>query len=851
MTDTTINLRQHLEPGLGGELVAVNISKIFGPTVALDDVSVHFAPGQVYGLLGENGSGKSTFVKIITGIHKADGGTLTFGDADLTNGSQLGSTNAVRVGCVYQDGSLIDELTVSQNLDLVVRPDERGDFAGAEWQRSLLDAFALSDIDEGCLVADLPSNQARLVEIAGMLARKPDIALFDESTSTLDADGVEKVLGLMKAAADHGACVIFVTHRLKEVLSVADRLVVLRDGKLVSDVSATGVSESELIESMAGREVSEFARRAVDSTIGQAEPILRAVGITADQCGPIDFTVRPGEIVGVGGAAGNGQAAFVRGLVGSGLIGGNVEVRGVSINSSVAAVDADVMFVSSDRRFESLSSQLSIRENFTLGSISGTSAWWRWVPRSAEVVRSRQLAKDFGLVHTSIEQPADSMSGGNQQKLAIGRAIARGPKVLVVEEPTEGVDARSRFEIYRTLVEFAEQGAAVVVASSDASELRHLADRVVVLARGRLIAELTGEDITEHSIVRAFTTAVHEEAAQQSEEPEEVRSQLKPVFPSAGSRRSVRGAAKPWDAAKLGFLALFMVLLGGYATTVNANFISLPNIAAICLFALPVAVVALAQLPVMMTGQIDASLGSMMALTVVVVSFMPAMPVAALLGVAIGIGVVMGLVNALLVVVLRINAVIATIATLGIFYGIALLMRPSPGGVINPDINAVLRLGVLGISGVFLALVVVAVVVDVVVYRNRRGLIARAVGYSFPRSESFGVRPKRVQAGAFVLAGALAGVAGLVLAAQTGVGDPTVGSSYTLLAIAVPVLGGALLTGGHGSALGCILGALFVAETQILVPFINLPNGGFLVCVGLLTILALVVGTKGRVTRIS
>jgi ABC-type sugar transport system ATPase subunit/ribose/xylose/arabinose/galactoside ABC-type transport system permease subunit len=827
-------------------LVVTGVTKVFGPTVALDGMTARFAPGRVHGLIGENGSGKSTLVKIVTGVHRADAGTLSYAGVDLTGGTQLGSTDRIRVACVYQDGSLIEELTVAQNLDLMVRPDERAAYAGSgDWQRDLLDAFDLPEIDHRRLVGDLPANQARLVEIAGTLARRPDIVLFDESTSTLDAAGVEHVLRLMRATAERGACVVFVTHRLKEVLSVADDLVVLRDGVLVTEVAAAGVSEAALIEAMAGRRVATFTRRTARAGIG-AEPVLSTVGVVTDRCGPIDMVVLPGEIVGIGGAAGNGQAELVRGMVGSGLGAGSVRVGGAAVRSTTEGVRAGILFVSSDRRAESLSSQLSIRENFTLGAISGAASWWQWLRRGPEVARARALAARFGLVHSSIEQPADSMSGGNQQKLAIGRAIARRPKVLVVEEPTEGVDARSRFDIYRALTAFAEQGAAVIVASSDATELRHLADRVTVLARGRVVAEVAGEDVTEQAIVQAFSTAVQQEERSLDEPTDGEPVQADAVLARPGRRRAPRGAARPWEPAKLGLLAVFMLALGAYAATVDIRFLSLPNIAAICLFALPVALVALAELPVMIAGQIDASLGSAMGLTVVAVSFLPTMPVPLLVLVAITIGVLMGAVNAVLVVALRINAVIATIATLGVFYGVAALLRPTPAGSISLDLTTGLRAGLLGIPGAFLAVVVIAVVVDVLVYRTRRGLSTRAVGYSLVRSANLGVRARSVQATAFVVAGALAGVGGLVLAARTGVGDPSVGASYTLLAIAVPVLGGTLLSGGHGSAVGCILGALFVAEVQILVPFINLPNGGFLVCVGVLTILALVVGSRDR-----
>src|SRR3569833_297435 len=333
VTDSALGPREPVVDAPDDGLVVSGVTKVFGPTIALDRMTARFAPGRVHGLVGENGSGKSTLVKIITGVHRADAGVLGYAGVDLTGGAQLGSTDQIRVACVYQDGSLVEELTVGQNLDLMVRPDERAAYAGGDWQRDLLDAFDLPEIDHRRLVADLPANQARLVEIAGMLARRPDIVLFDESTSTLDAAGVEHVLGLMRATADRGACVVFVTHRLKEVLSVADDLLVLRDGVLVAEVAAAGVSEASLLEAMAGRRVAAFARRTAVTAAG-AEPALRVTGLVTDRCGPIDMEVRPGVIVGIGGAAGNGRAALVRGLVGSGLRAGSVRVGGSAVRST-------------------------------------------------------------------------------------------------------------------------------------------------------------------------------------------------------------------------------------------------------------------------------------------------------------------------------------------------------------------------------------------------------------------------------------------------------------------------------------------------------------------------------------
>jgi ABC-type sugar transport system ATPase subunit/ribose/xylose/arabinose/galactoside ABC-type transport system permease subunit len=810
------------------ELRVNDVSKAFGPTQALRDVTVAFSAGRVHGLLGENGSGKSTLVKIIAGVYTADEGEIAFGDRSIVPAGG----DPVRVACVYQDGTLIAEMTVAQNLELIVPAAARARF-GSDWVAGVLAEFGVADVDPSRLAGDIAPNRARLVEVAAVLATDPEVVMFDESTSTLDADGVEHLLGLMRRTAARGTCVLFVTHRLSEVLAVADDLRVLRDGRLVAEFDSVEVTEDRLIEAMAGREVAHFER--IQREVATADPVLVVEGVVTDRGGPVSFTVRPGEILGIGGAAANGQAQLVRALVGEGVESGTVRVGGVRIRNARTAVRAGVQLVTSDRRAESLSSELSIRENFTL-SLLTDAPWYRAIRRGPEVIRARDLAERFGLVASSVEQPANSMSGGNKQKLAVGRVIAAVPKVLVVEEPTEGVDARSRFEIYRALTAFAAAGAAVVVASSDASELQTLTDRVIVLARARTVAELAGEDATETRIVQAFTTATHS------------------VIPAASAKpgrrpRRARGAARPWDPITLGLLLAFMLGLGLVASLVDARFAAFPNLVAISMFAIPIILVAMAELPVIISGQIDASLGSVMALTVVIVSFLPTAPPWLLLVVVIIAGAVMGGINALLVVALRINSVIATIATLGIFLGIATVLRPTPGGFISPDLGFALGTGILGIPVVFLLVVALAIGMDVFVYRSRFGLRTRATGYSAPRAVNLNVPTGRLQATAFVWAGAVAGVAGLVLATRVGVGDPSVGSTYTLLAIAVPVLGGAILTGGHGSALGCLIAGLFVAEVQILVPFLNFPSGGYLISVGALTIIALLVANRGMLRR--
>jgi len=630
--------------------------------------------------------------------------------------------------------------------------------------------------------------------------------------------------------------VIFVTHRLHEVLAVAQDITVLRDGRLVAELPTTALSDTaastdELVRLMAGREVASFTRAV--SHAGE-ETVLHVSELRADRCGPVDLAVRRGEIIGIGGAAGNGQAELIRALAGAGIRDGEVRVAGRSLRRMEDATRLGAVFVSSDRRNESLSSLLSVRENYSIALRGTAGHWWSWLSRGQEVRETTELADRYDLARGSVEQPVSSLSGGNQQKVAIGRAVASRPDVLLVEEPTIGVDVRSRFSIYRSLIDAAEHGTALVFTSTDASELRLLADRVLVLARGRPVAELHGAEVTEEAIVHAFSTATERSQAAGGER----------AGPASGRWPGRRLSSLTWTPATFALLIVLLAALAGYASARDARFASAGNFGAILQLCLPLALVAVAELPVLLVGEIDASLGSMMGLIVAVISFFPSLPVAVLFLIAAAAGGVCGLLNALLVTGLRINAVIATIATLGVFLGLGEILRPTPAGVISLQLSNAVNDAVGQIPLIFIGIAVLALAIDCYLNLSRTGLRVRAVGYSAQRATQLGISSWAVRACAYGVAGLITGLAGAVLAAQTGTGDPTVGSGYTLLSIAVPVIGGALLSGGRGSALGCVLGALFVAEVEDLVPFLSLPNGGYLIAVGALTVLALIVGTR-------
>jgi ribose/xylose/arabinose/galactoside ABC-type transport system permease subunit len=300
-------------------------------------------------------------------------------------------------------------------------------------------------------------------------------------------------------------------------------------------------------------------------------------------------------------------------------------------------------------------------------------------------------------------------------------------------------------------------------------------------------------------------------------------------------------------AANLAILLGVIVTLGVFASVRYPGFGSASNISSILTLCVPLALVAVAQMSVLLVGEIDASLGAVMGLVVVILSFFPHLALPLMVLSALVVGGLLGLINGLLVVAAKVSAVITTIATLGIYTGIALLLRPTPAGLISTDLQAVVRESVGWLPWTFLGVTVICIVLDLWISRTRPGLSARATGFSAERATRLGVRSQRLRALAYIVSGVIAGFGGLWLAGLTGVGDASVGSGYTLLSLAVPVIGGTLLSGGRASAIGCLLGAVFIAGVQNFIPFMSLPSGAYLVAVGGLTLVTLVLASlRGR-----
>jgi ribose transport system ATP-binding protein len=483
------------------------VSKAFGAVQALRDVSFECRAGEVHALVGENGSGKSTLLGIASGFLAPDAGTVEIGGRRRRRGSPA-EARRFGLGIAYQTYSHVGDLSVADNLYLAASKNEQPPYRHVEqWAAARLKEFDLQ-LPVTAPIGTLSLVQRQLLEVVKALLAKPKVLLLDEPTTALGPEEVERLHALVVERSRAGVGIVYVSHRLPEVLGVADRVTVLRDGVSEGTFEAGDMSEDSLIALMIGRPLEQaFPER---NGTGNAHDVLLALsGLHGDRFGPIDLQVRKGEIVGLAGAEGNGQVQFLRALAGVERPSGTASCNGrpLDTRSPVSALRAGIVLLSGDRVGESLFPVLSVRANTTVQVLRRLGRWGL-LRRRRERRTVGELAQRLRIRMASIEQPVQSLSGGNQQKVSLTRPFLRGEvKVILAEEPTQGVDVGARFDIYEALRAKADEGVAIVVKSSDPIELAGLCDRVIVMSRGKIVDEIAGADLSERRIVEAIVGA--------------------------------------------------------------------------------------------------------------------------------------------------------------------------------------------------------------------------------------------------------------------------------------------------------------------------------------------------------
>ncbi len=807
------------------------ISKRYGGVRALEEAHLEISAGRIHALLGENGAGKSTLIKVIAGVVQPDSGAIELEGSPVIFRNPAAAMKA-GIACIFQELSLIPDLSVADNIAITSPPTRLG-LIDRRSQRRLAQA-ALTRAGAGGIhplsrLKDLPLSRRQMVEIAKALARSPKILILDEATSALTAADVERVFAVLNQLRAEGLAIVYISHRMHEIAQLADDCTVFRNGRYVSTFKAGTKSDDAIVEMMIGREYkSVFPVKPQNRPDRPAALTVKNLA-WAERLKGIDLSVLPGEVVGLGGLDGQGQHELLLALFGV-LVGVSGEIkigdRRVAIKSPLAAKKREVgmAFIPEDRKTEGLMLPMSVRDNLSFAAIEQFS-YFGLIDREAERAAIDQIIQLLQIRCDGIESPAGALSGGNQQKLVIGKWLMTKPRIILLNDPTRGVDVGTKQEFYHRVRWLADEGAAILFYSTDYDELVGCCDRVLVLYDGAVVRILEGAAITERNLVASALNLAP--SATSGTEPAEIlpsnipsSEALAALGPKQAGKRARKGDLKFFISAHRGvlfavaiFVAMFTLYVSKHPAGFSAKVINTATTKGTLL-----ALVAMAQTIPVLTAGLDLSVGMVFVLANCLASnILVGSPLQTTLGAltVLVVGSLCGAVNGAIVVYGRLQPIIATLATGAIYYGFALWLRPAPGGEVNTDFaDAMVGSFAGNIPATLILLLGVVFFIWAPYRRSVLGRAAYAIGSSEQAAFMSGIPIARAKFLAYIVAGLFSSIAGLLLTCITysGEANSLLGSSYTLNSIASVVIGGTSLFGGSGGAIGSIFGA-FVLRT--------------------------------------
>ncbi|NKJ37485.1 ATP-binding cassette domain-containing protein [Rhizobium sp. SG570] len=827
---------KEIEAGTGNVVIRLaGIYKYFSVVPALSDVSVEFYPGEVHAILGENGAGKSTLMNIISGTLQPTEGEISFEGQPIHQMTpEVAKSHGI--GICFQHPAILEDLSILENLRVALPASVFSGRPPQEVVQQVLDTVGLR-VPLRMRADSLTVAQKHLFEIAKALALKPKVLILDEPTASLDQESTDMLFDRIREIVGAGTSVIYITHRLAELRQIAHRVTVLRDGRVRGAELVRNISDADLVSLIVGRTLK--AAFPPKSQRASEEISFSIAGANSKDLTDVSFDVPRGQIVGVAGVAGNGQPELMRVLAGLQPTEGTITLRGRVLNQHELLREA--AFMPSDRHIEGVASGLTVRENATFSALEKF-AVGGIISRKKELAQVESIFGELAVKTPSMEAPILSLSGGNQQKVVMSRALLSEPGLIIADEPTQGVDVGARFEIYRILREVSASGTPVIVNSSDAVELEGLCDKVVVMSRGHLVETLVGNEVTEERIVAAAVKAETHGGGSAS------RVKASKTSGIAHFLQSDNAPAVP--------LALVTVLLGLFVYGQNDNFLSFYNIYNIFLLATALGFIAMGQTVALLMGGIDLSVGPLAGFLVVVASFFinddksAVMMLAGFLLMFAG-AFITGTINGVLIRFANFTPIAATLAMYIAIQGLSFLLRDNPDGYISSAVTDWVNWQWGPFPVAFLTLVAVAGVGEYILRRTKAGWRLRAIGSDEHSSRRTGIRVDLTFIMGYIACSLLTSLGAVMLMTQIGVGDPRQGINYTLSSITAVVLGGTSLTGGRGTFIGTILGAVLLTEVLNAVTFLGLTQTYQYLFQGVLIVVAALIYSTVRRREVS
>ena len=813
-----------------------DIDKSFSGAPALRGARLDVAAGEVLGLVGENGAGKSTLINIATGLLKPDAGEILLdGEPILISNTRHAADLGIAV--VHQEADLFAQLSIAENM-LLGRGLARGPGGLINWPATNREAAALvsamgESFDVRELAGGLSVARRMMAEIAAAVSQRARVLFLDEPTSALTLKEIKNLFEQIRRLRDAGVAIVYVSHRLDEVLEICGRVTIMRDGGTIETHAAEGLTLGRIVSAMVGRELSSiFEKREVP--IGEVRLRVEHATGAGGAFRDVSLDVRAGEIVGVYGFVGAGRSELGQALFGiQPLVSGKVAIDGkeVRIRSPRQAVKLGLACLPEDRLVQGVFRGHPLRTNASVASLRKLSVAG-WVRADEERGLARRVIDDMNVRAESMEQAIGTLSGGNQQKVVFGRWQATNPRVLILDEPTRGVDVGAKGEIHKLICDMAGQGTAILLISSELPEIMAMSDRVITLSEGANTGVFEPRSDSQEAIAAA---AVPRNADK-----------------DGGARPSRSLLANFLQFRELGLLTFILILAGAMTVLKGNTFASSGNFFDILASAALPAIMAQGAMLIICGGGIDISVGSMMGLVAAsaALAAKAGAPVPVCLLMAVALGMTFSVLNAATSLAARIHPIIVTLAGISIYRGIMRIVTGGKEVMQLPDAYRALADGhMLGIPKICYYVVAVTAVTHVFLRYTIWGRRVLALGNSETAARLIGLSKTRLTLMVFAYSGMLVGLAAVLEPGYYGKVQANTGAGMELKAIAAAVIGGTNILGGRGSALGTLLGAFLVALLYNMLTLLEASSYWQNIFVGGLILLAVVLDALLRQLR--